>query len=497
MLPAAVFEINPLFADVQMASIFADGKTFVDCTPRSNPEAINALYLQEKDQSGFSLHDFVHRHFIPPTTPQSGFSSSTDAGIEAHIESLWQVLTRETGHAVNSLIPLPHPFVVPGGRFGEMYYWDSYFTMLGLRVAGKINLLENMVKNFAHLIHRFGFIPNGNRRYYLSRSQPPYFALMVQLLAEEKGDATLSEFLPQLEREYDFWMQGSEALSDTHTAIARVVRLPGTVVLNRYWDAQDTPRPESYREDVELAQTSQQLPAALWRHLRAGAESGWDYSSRWFKDERDFTTICTTDIIPVDLNCLLWLTETIIASAHRHTGNAAAEAQYLAAAEARKTAIQQYCWHETLHFYVDYNWRTASQKSERTLAGIMPLYAGVATSEQAAHTAAAIEKDFLHDGGVVTTLTQTGQQWDAPNGWAPLQWLTVNGLDRYGYTALATETARRWLQLNRDVFARTGKLMEKYNVTDTHLEAGGGEYPGQDGFGWTNGVYLALHDKYF
>ena len=124
------------------------------------------------------------------------------------------------------------------------------------------------------------------------------------------------------------------------------------------------------------------------------------------------------------------------------------------------------------------------------------MYLNVATVVQAKQVAAIIKEKFLSPGGVVTTLEISGQQWDAPNGWAPLQWITIMGLENYGYAELANEIAKRWIRLNTDVFKRTGKLMEKYNVADTHLEAGGGEYAGQDGFGWTNGVYLALIEKY-
>ena len=127
-----------------------------------------------------------------------------------------------------------------------------------------------------------------------------------------------------------------------------------------------------------------------------------------------------------------------------------------------------------------------------TLAGVFPLFFKIATNDQAEKVARAIKDNFLMPGGVVTTLETTGQQWDAPNGWAPLQWITIIGLKNYEHHDLAADIANRWVKLNSDVFKRTGKLMEKYNVVDTQLEAGGGEYPGQDGFGWTNGVLLAL-----
>jgi alpha,alpha-trehalase len=145
---------------------------------------------------------------------------------------------------------------------------------------------------------------------------------------------------------------------------------------------------------------------------------------------------------------------------------------------------------------VDYNLSLKKMSAARTLAGMYPFFFHLADAAKAAKAKPVYEKYFLKPGGAVTTVVQTGQQWDAPNGWAPLQWISVMGWENYGYVALAKETANRWFRLNKKVFMQTGKLMEKYNVVETNLEAGGGEYPSQDGFGWTNGVLLALIKKY-
>lgn len=485
-----IFEISPLFEDVQMQQVFADGKTFVDCTAKEDVQIINDQYLQEKNAAGFNLKDFVHKHFDLPKAFGDNFQKHTST-IEEHIYQLWNVLTRQPDEASGSLIPLPYPYVVPGGRFGEVYYWDSYFTMLGLHASGLYDLIENMVRNFAHLIDEAGFIPNGNRTYYLSRSQPPFFSLMVKLLAGIKGNEVLVHYLPQLEKEYLFWMKGKEQLHKRNIAVNHTVLMSNGTVLNRYWDEFDTPRPESYREDVELAHLHLQ-PELLYRHLRAGAASGWDYSCRWFKDVNDFKTIHTTDIIPVDLNCLLYNLEKTIAEVYHINKNTSKAGEYELKAKQRKQAIHQYCWNEQLQFFTDYDFMVDEQKKVKTLAASTALFFNIATQVQADAVAASLEKEFLKDGGLICTTHTTGQQWDAPNGWAPLQWMSIVGLENYGHHQLASTIAKRWIQLNKDVFARTGKLMEKYNVVDTHLEAGGGEYTGQDGFGWTNGVLLVL-----
>jgi alpha,alpha-trehalase len=496
MAQSEIFELHPLFEDVQMSRIFADEKTFVDCLPKYTLEEINKKYQLEKDSPGFDLKKFVVSHFDPPVAHSTGYHSDRSKDVVDNLEALWNVLTRQPDVEAGSLIPLPFSYIVPGGRFGEIYYWDSYFTSLGLKVSGKIETVENMVRNFSYLIDTIGYIPNGNRTYYLGRSQPPFYSLMVKLLSEARGKEILPKYLSQLEKEYKFWMKGAQDLGDKNSSAHRSVKMPDGEILNRYWDENTTPRPEAFQEDVELAHQSDQQPSTVFRHLRAAAESGWDFSSRWFKAGNSFSTIHTTEIIPVDLNCLLLNLERTIAEAYQLGGNPEGSRQYESMAEKRKAAIQKYCWNDEHRFYFDLDFVQGNQKEAMTLAGAFPLFFNIATDEQAKNVASRIEEKFLKPGGVVCTLETTGQQWDAPNGWASLQWMTIIGLENYGHHELATTIARRWMRLNSDVFKRTGKLMEKYNVVDTELEAGGGEYPGQDGFGWTNGVLLALIKRF-
>ncbi len=489
-----IFELSPLFKDVQMSQVFEDGKTFVDCVPKISTTVILERYKQEKDEPGFNLKEFVNSCFEMPQVFASNFQADSIKTAAQHIQQLWPLLTRQPDEKKGSLIPLPHPYVVPGGRFGEIYYWDSYFTMLGLKASGLTGLLENMVDNFSYLVQSVGYIPNGNRTYFLGRSQPPFYSFMIQLLASVKGKDVLPGYLPALEAEYSFWMKGAADLNENKNAIFHVVKMPDGELLNRYWDEHDNARPESYREDVELETQSSQPASQLFRNLRAGAESGWDYSSRWFKDDTTFATIHTTSIIPVDLNCLLHHLEDTIAEAHESAGNKDKFTEYKLLAEKRKLALHKYCWNTAESFYVDYDWEEKKQKQSLTLAGIVPLFCNIATQEQASQLATVLEKKFLKPGGLVTTLHESSQQWDAPNGWAPLQWMAVSGLRKYGQQAMAKDIAQRWLSLNDKVYAATGKMMEKYNVEDLTKEAGGGEYNSQDGFGWTNGVYLALKE---
>lgn len=501
--PAALYEpsrdLGPLFHDVQMARVYPDGKTFVDARPRRAPAEIVRLYEARRSAPGFDLKTFVSEHFDAPAPVGGDYRSDLSRSMEDHIRALWPVLTRPADRpdARSSLIPLPEPYVVPGGRFREIYYWDSYFTMLGLRESGDVARIQHMVNNFAWLIRAVGHIPNGNRTYYLSRSQPPYFGAMVGLLMGELGDTSRAlRYLDPMELEHAFWMEGAERLAPG-AAHRRVVRLSNGAVLNRYWDDRPAPRPESHREDFTLAQS---LPESrrqdLYRNLRASAESGWDFSSRWMRDPADLRTLETIELIPVDLNSLLYELERAIATLRRHRGTGADSAvarRFDAAAETRRQTLLAIAFDEASGYFYDVRWRTMEKVTDRpTLAAAAPLYFGLATPEQGRAVAARLERDLLKDGGFVTTLIASGQQWDAPNGWPPLQWLASEGARRYGRADVANKGMARWLALNRNVYRMTGKMTEKYDVVDMRRLAGGGEYPNQDGFGWTNGVGLAF-----
>ena len=494
-----IFSLGELFEKVQMQNIFPDGKTFVDCTPRSELSFIQQQYEKQKNNPAFNLLEFVNEHFIPPKTYSAKYVSVKGRPIVEHIEMLWDELTRQPEEGNNSLIPLPLPYIVPGGRFREIFYWDSYFTMLGLQVSGRGEMIENMVDNFSYLIDRFGYIPNGNRSYFLGRSQPPFYAAMVKLLSEGKKEGQIEniliKYLPHLLKEYKFWMKGAEELNKRNREVNRVVLMPDGSILNHYADELYTPRPESYKEDIELSEKVNDKKK-LFKNLRAACESGWDFSSRWYKNENDFSSIHTTEIIPVDLNCLLFNLEQTIAEAYKLSVDNSSAEKYAVAANKRKQAINKHCWNENENFFFDYDYVEGKQKEASTLAGIFPLFFKIATAEQAKGVATYLEKHFLHPGGLVTTIVATGQQWDAPNGWAPLQYMAVAGLMKYGHNDLAKTIAHRWMTLNEKVFKSSGKMLEKYNVENIELESGGGEYPTQDGFGWSNGVYLKFHQLF-
>lgn len=430
-----------------------------------------------------------------------------------------------------TLFFLPYPQLIPGDRFREPYYWDSAFCFECLLTFHQHEKRAMAILyNFEEVIKYYGFVPNGFRTYYLTRSQPPMLARMsrafrehndqwiqsyggynLPLLREKSLDMGIRLiepedenpddefiFLPMLQKEYAYWMRGESQCGD-NAAIAHVVK-QGTSVLNRYYDESDRPRPESYAEDIKTAKEAGDLqPGRLFRNLRAAAESGWDFSSRWLGDYKTLSTIRTTKILPVDLNALLHSLEMELTILHAEKGPLAAFEHYDQKARERKDAINKFHWNEEKGFFYDYDWEKGEQTPVESLAAVFPLLCEIASDHQAELVRQKLERDFLKEGGLVATLTEgTGQQWDYPNAWAPLQFAAVEGLLAYAKTReysdpffnLAFRIAARFHKCAREFFTANGLMMEKYNAVDPKRPGEGGEYKPQTGFGWTNAVVL-------
>ncbi len=465
-----------IFAYVQRNGLFKDSKKMADAIAKYDASIIRNKYSVQKRQEGFEILKFIDQNF---EFFQYQENQDDTKDIEVHINSLWKKLSRSPDKLENSSkIPLPFEYIVPGGRFNEIYYWDSYFTMLGLREAGNWTMIKNMIDNFQWMINNLGFIPNGNRSYFLGRSQPPFFTLMIDLLKSYDVDLA-SKYIPSIEQEYNYWSDNSSINTNYTVSL-------GDYRLTRYDDRVNEPRDESYIEDIELYEQSNNN--SLYKHLRAACESGWDFSSRWMDDPFDLGTIKTNEIIPIDLNCLLYFYEYFLSNWFENKDEVKF-AKYQQLAKNRKSAIDKLFYDEKEGFYFDIDFNGKIRKERMTLAGVFPLFFNIVEENRISAIVENIEKYFLKSGGLVTSIIGSGQQWDAPNGWAPLQYMSVIGLINYGHNNLATEIMDRWCLLNESVFGNTGKMMEKYNVEDISTLAGGGEYPNQDGFGWTNGVY--------
>jgi alpha,alpha-trehalase len=418
-IPSVLF--GHFFQEVQLERLYADQKVFCDAIALEEASAI--LYKYETRPQPVS--QLLDRYFV--VAQHAAVRPPPNMTMREHIVWLWPYLTRRTLVSNSSLVPLPHSYIVPGSRFTELFYWDTYFVLQGLSSPQDHALKEGIIDNFAYLIDRFGFVPNGNRNYLQSRSQPPFFSLMVR----EMTFRPVTNFALQLRREYRYWMRPE-----------RVVRMPDGAVLNRYWDALDVPRDESYWEDVTMCRLCRGGVGcgSLYRDIRSAAESGWDFSSRWLANKTEQHTMCsvrTTAILPVDLNALLFHLEETLAEVWE---DATQRHEFERLAAARRKAVEKYMWCEEGGFYCDFDigWNRTVHESP-TGAMMFPLFVRLASPERAARTAATMREVLLRKGGLVATTHETGQQWDYPMGWAPLQWVAVQGLASYGMGELAVE----------------------------------------------------------
>jgi alpha,alpha-trehalase len=462
-----------LFVDLHTSGLWSDEKYISDAVVQGEPTEVLSAYRAQKEHSDFDLRTFFDENFAPVEVKEIGFGYEQQRSPSEHIHALWPYLHRPAdtnAKGRSSKVPLPHSYIVPGGRFQEVYYWDSYFTQLGLLLSGHHEWVLYLLLNFEHFILTYGHIPNGSRTYFLSRSQPPFFALMVDAYAQRSDDpnAVYERYKNALIKEYDFWSAEHRNVQG-HTT---------------YWDAENAPRIEMYRTDLEWVEHAKSHPS-YFRNLRASCESGWDFSSRWMSDSQDLGTLRTLEIAPVDLASLLYFHEQLL---HCITG----EERYQHAAAKRKESLQMDFWTE--RGFEDIDLKTSEGTGVLSAASIFPLFVGAATEQQAEKMAAIVKEQLLQKGGITTTTITSGQQWDAPNGWAPLQWIAVQGLHRYGHAELAKTIAERWIETCDTIYHAKGKFVEKYNVYEPENLSKGGEYDVQDGFGWSNGVYLALEN---
>jgi alpha,alpha-trehalase len=479
--PSGIQEHGPLFEAVQLLRVFPDGKTFVDAELRLPADEIASRFaaLQRAtppDHLREVLQAQLPEWFTLPSLRHGDPVRATNT--DSYIRSTWTRLTRQALNppSGSTLFALPHPYLVPGGRFSECFYWDSYFTALGLVCHGHLDLVQGIADNLVHLQTQVGLIPNGSRSYFGSRSQPPVLALLVRLLPHPVN------YLDALIREHTFWM------ADDRTVIVDGVRLA------HYWDGLNTPRTESYAEDVHTNGGSA-TPCDRFRNLRAGAESGWDFSSRWLDDPNDLSTIRCADVLPIDLNTLLLTLEQTIAALADRARRKKESSTYRQLSLRRAEVLRHRCFDPTAGWFCDLEASTLNRRPHLSLAGVLPLVSSVATDTQAAAVKRTLMEQFLAIGGLRSTLVETDQQWDGSNGWAPLQYWGAEAMDAHGFADEAMEIRTRWLATCDRGFETSGVLMEKYNVSQPGSAGTGGEYAVQEGFGWTNGVYVAFAEQ--
>lgn len=510
---------------IQTAGLFKDSKTFVDMPMKHSAATVLDNFSKLSDQKKETLLVFIKNNFDeegseirsvdpvdwvekPKFIDKIGDNKFKELALK--MNQVWKHLTRKitkTSQEIeekSSLIYLENPFVVPGGRFREVYYWDSYWTVKGLLLCEMTSTTKGMVDNFRDLIRRMGHIPNGNRVYYSRRSQPPMFAQIVQDYIDFTDDLTtrrefISEVVWQLEEEFNFWKQ----------RMVNITTGDKTYQLARYRVEGDGPRPESYREDLELAS---KLPAAArkewYMHMKSGAESGWDYSSRWFVDSSitgtdDLLRVKTGDIAPVDLNSFLCKNAYIISRLFQLVEREDKAKEFQLTGDQMKESIKNVLYDETEGMWFDYNVKKGTLNKDFYPSNLSPLYTKCFHKDldmnRTVNILASKKEVFDQPGGIPSSTQESGQQWDFPNVWPPLVELTVTALENTETDLgrkLAEQVAHKFLNNVLNSYSASGNIYEKYNCSQTGKPGGGGEYDVQEGFGWTNGVSLYLLSKY-
>ncbi|AOR23384.1 trehalase family glycosidase [Clostridium taeniosporum] len=389
-----------------------------------------------------------------------------------YIHNYWDVLIKKSPkYTQNQLFYLPNYYVVPGGVFNQLFYWDSYFIILGLKNSKSNAFIKGIVENFLYEMKTFGIIPNSSEIAHLSRSQPPFLTSMIEEVWN--NDKT--------------WLK--KAYEITKIEYKQVWMNPKThynedIGLNKYCD--DLEKMLKINNEAYLHYNDINIPDEFLNE-RTEAESGWDYTARFNNKCKDF--------IPVDLNSLLYKYEVDLYEFSKVLNLNSDAINWKQKALKRKKLMDKYLWNNDYGVYFDFNYIDNKQNLYYSLATFYPLWAGIASSYQSNRIAKSIPL-FLHKGGMVTSLTKSGHQWDYPNGWAPLQWIVIKGLKNYGFEKESIEIALRWIHLCTEMFIKHGKLYEKYNVVDLNIETSG-RYKLQDGFGWTNGVYEKIISDIF
>ncbi|XVE58119.1 hypothetical protein DITRI_Ditri04bG0144500 [Diplodiscus trichospermus] len=432
------------------------------------------------------------------------------------VHALWKKLSRKVSSSVHdhpelhTLLPLPGPVMIPGSRFREVYYWDSYWVIRGLLVSKMYETAKAIVTNLISLVDEYGHVLNGARAYYTNRSQPPLLSAMVYEVYNQTGDVELvRKSLPPLLKEYQFWN------SEIHTLIVRDAE-EGNHSLNRYYAMWNKPRPEASTIDKEFASKflSVSEKQQFYRELASAAESGWDFSTRWMRNSSEFTTLSTTTILPVDLNIFVLRMELDIAFLAKVVGENTVAEDFLRASQTRLKAFNSIFWNENMGQWVDYwlnnnaeskepqTWEAQNQNRNVFASNFVPLWIDLFNSDTPLVekvTRSLQSSGLLCDAGIATSLTNSGQQWDFPNGWAPLQHMIVEGLSRSASIEarrVAKDIAERWIRTNYVAYKKTGAMHEKYNVEKCGEYGGGGLYRPQTGFGWSNGVVLAFLEEF-
>lgn len=561
-----------LLHKVQSANIFNDSKTFVDMMQINSPNVtLDRFYrLMEKtndDPSMEELRSFVFNNFepigelevylLPDYKPEPKLVKEVkNAAVKHFTKSLiavWPTLGRIVHPDVwahpdqYSIIPVKRGFIIPGGRFRELYYWDTYWIIKGLLLSDMKETAKGMIENLLSMVERFGFVPNGGRIYYLNRSQPPVLSLiMAEYITNTRDYGFLRSNVGTLESELQFWLEKRTRnieidgknytlahFSSNNTkvdidedpenvykdpnadAVSKDVSMEKkrSKVVNRSYGAFGTPRPESYIEDIETCSIYKYHTerAKCYTEIQGGAESGWDFSSRWFFDSKgdptnQLQTIQSRRVLPVDLNAYLCRAFYELSQFYNTIGDSKKTNYWTEKYQHWMESIDKVLYNEEYGIWFDYDIELQKQRKIFYASNFAPLWTesyDLTKAKEFGKRATIYLKQtgiISYAGGIPASLIKSGEQWDFPNAWPPLQEIVIMGLEKSGdeeAQQVARTFAKRWIESNIKSFIENKEMFEKYDSVHPGQYGGGGEYDVQSGFGWTNGAALSLINTFF
>ena len=526
-----IFCSGSILHQVQINRLYNDSKNFVDMEMKFQEPVIqlnfeNLMNKSKNKPGNKNLKKFVNDNFKVSNLTQkwvptdwipnpSIISKIYDKDLRAWVVDLntkWKSLGRRISSSYaevknqTSLLYAPNPFIVPGGRFKEIYYWDSYWIIEGLLLSDMVETAKGMLDNFLFLVSELGYVPNGLRKYYLGRSQPPLLIPMFDLYWKESNDlAYLNKSIGLLEKEFNFWLTNR-----TSEIIVDDIKYS----VFQYKVNASEPRPESYFEDVELVKgLKPDEKNNVFSEIKSATESGWDFSSRWFskndKTNKDLKNTKTRSIIPVCLNSLMCYNSLIMSRFYEYLENKEKSEHYRKIADELNKTISRVFWSEDKGIWFDYDLEAKSLSNDFYLSNLVPLWCESYGIEKERSYVIKQVMNYLksnkllsYPGGVPVSLIKSDQQWDLPYNWPPLQYFLVMGLHKAGSfcdeaKSYALDLANQWVLNVFEVYKSKNHLMfEKYNAVIPGKEGSGGEYVVQDGFGWTNSIVIKFLSIY-
>ncbi|CAD8089254.1 unnamed protein product [Paramecium primaurelia] len=509
--------IHPIFCQgnilhtIQTQKIFNDGKTFVDMTMKKteneilnawknidikNKEQVTTFVADNFNEAGSDLESIIPSDYKekPDYVDNLKVQELKDWSLE--INKIWLELCKQFKKDIeefSSILYVPNPFFVPGGRFREFYYWDTMWVIDGLIISKMFDSAIKMQENFIYIINKLGYIPNGARIYYKGRTQPPVLAQITYNIyqglikdgQQERAKQFILKSFEAIEKEFQYFYE--------HRSIRACLIFQNVycdVMLYHYDSDIYYPRPESYNEDISIGHAN----IHMYHEITAGAESGWDFSTRWFADQKSLESIQTSDILSVDLNTFMIINMKRLASFSKILGYQAKQTFYETLSKNTEEILLDKFYNKETYQWNDYNFRQKSFNKNFYASNYFPLILKSKSDSKLIDNLKQMIQQY--PGGIPTSIFNTGQQWDLPNSWPPLNQMIIQGLINNDQMELALQLSQNVINNAYCCFEKSiiqygkGYMFEKYDATSIGTSGGGGEYEVQTGFGWTNGVVI-------